>query len=59
MSHFWPTYSKVPVTLITDASGCSVGALCEQCVDGIWQPFAFIRRMLRDAERKYSEFLAR
>lgn len=45
-----------PVALTTDASDYAVGAVCEQWVDGAWQPLAFFSRKLRDAERKYSTF---
>lgn len=45
-----------PVALTTDASDYAVGAVCEQWVNGAWQPLAFFSRKLRDAERKYSTF---
>ncbi|KAK7877067.1 hypothetical protein WMY93_032222 [Mugilogobius chulae] len=45
-----------PVALTTDASDYAVGAVCEQWVNGAWQPLAFFSRKLRDAEKKYSTF---
>ena len=45
-----------PIALTTDASDYAVGAVCEQWVDGAWQPLAFFSKKLRDTERKYSTF---
>ncbi|KAJ8353208.1 hypothetical protein SKAU_G00207750 [Synaphobranchus kaupii] len=45
-----------PVALTTDASDYAVGAVCEQWVNGAWQPLAFFSRQLRDNEKKYSTF---
>ena len=45
-----------PIALTTDASDYAVGAVCEQWVDGAWQPLAFFSKKLRDNERKYSTF---
>ena len=42
-----------PIALTTDASDYAVGAVCEQWVDGAWQPLAFFSKKLRDNERKY------
>ena len=46
--------STAQVALTTDASDYAVGAVCEQWVDGAWQPLAFFSKQLRDNERKYS-----
>lgn len=47
---------SAPVALTTDASDYAVGAVCEQWVDGAWQPLAFFSKKLREPERKYSAF---
>ena len=45
-----------PIALTTDASDYAVGAVCEQWVNGGWQPLAFFSKQLRENERKYSTF---
>ena len=47
---------SAPISVTSDASDSAVGAVYEQCVDGVWQPLAFFSRQLRPAERKYSTF---
>ena len=53
LQHPVPT---VPIALVTDASGVAVGAVVEQCIDGVWKPLAFFSRHLRSNEQKYSAF---
>ena len=42
--------------LTTDASDVGVGAVLEQCIDGVWQPLAFYSRKFSAAEKNYSTF---
>ena len=49
-------HSGAQIALTCDASDTGIGASFEQFVNGIWQPLAFFRKQLRDAERKYSAF---
>ncbi|GFO48569.1 Pol polyprotein [Plakobranchus ocellatus] len=44
------------ISLTTDASEDAVGAVLEQCVQGVWQPLAFFSKRLRSPEQKYSTF---
>ena len=44
------------VSLQVDASNYAVGAVLQQCVDGIWQPLAFFSKRLEPAESRYSTF---
>ena len=45
-----------PTALSTDASATAIGAVLEQCNNGIWTPLAFFSRKLRPAETRYSTF---
>ena len=45
-----------PIAVTTDASDIALGAVLEQCVDGLWQPIAFFSRKLKPAEVKYSTY---
>lgn len=49
-------HADAPTALTTDASATAVGAVLEQCVDGVWQPLAFFSKQLRPPEQKYSAF---
>lgn len=53
LTHPWKTSS---LALTADNLDYMVGAVCEQWVDGAWQPLAFFSRNLTDSERKYSTF---
>lgn len=53
LTHLWKTSS---LALTADNLDYMVGAVCEQWVDGAWQPLAFCSRNLHDSERKYSTF---
>ena len=53
LSFPWP---NIPLTLTTDASSISVGAVLEQTIKGTLRPLGFFSRKLRQAETRYSTF---
>ena len=42
--------------LTVDASNVAFGGVFEQQIDGMWKPFAFFSKQLREPEQKYSAF---
>ncbi|GFR61863.1 Pol polyprotein [Elysia marginata] len=44
------------ISVTTDASDQTVGAVLEQYVQGVWQPLAFFSKRLSPPEQKYSTF---
>lgn len=48
--------SGAPLYLVTDASDKAVGAVLQQCIDGIWRPISFFSKKLKPAETRYSTF---
>ena len=47
---------KAEISIATDASTVSVGAVLQQYVSGQWQPLAFFSKKLSTTESKYSAF---
>ena len=39
--------------LVTDASSTAVGAVLQQCIEGVWRPLGYFSKMLTPAQRKY------
>ena len=42
--------------LVTDASSTAVGAVLQQCIEGVWRPLGYFFKMLTPAQRKYATF---
>lgn len=47
---------QAELSILTDASDVSIGAVLQQRVDSQWEPLAFFSRKLNQAQRKYSPY---
>ena len=45
-----------PTCVMTDASDVAVGAVLQQCTDGLWKPISYFSRTLTATESHYSTF---
>lgn len=48
--------AHTPLSLMTDASDTSVGAVLQQKVDGNWKPLGYFSKKLTEAQKKYSTY---
>ena len=49
-------HPEAPNTITSDPSDAVVGSCLEKCVNGHWQPLAFLSKQLRYPERNYCMF---
>lgn len=47
---------NAPLSLYTDASNTSIGAVLQQKVDNVWKPLAFFSKSMSETQRRYSVY---